>query len=67
MVCDIAGKIIRKKHDLSKPQGVRGRNSDNTLLIEKLGWSPTYPIEKGMFKTYYWIASQISAHNPKTP
>src|SRR2546426_7545716 len=40
IVANIAGKSIRRRHDLTKPQGVRGRNSDNALLRSELGWEP---------------------------
>ena len=47
MVAAIAGKRIGKKHDLAKPQGVRGRNSDNTRLREVLGWEPRVTPKRG--------------------
>jgi GDP-D-mannose 3',5'-epimerase len=59
MVCRIAGKRLRKCHDLSKPQGVRGRNSDNTRLRQVLGWEPSIPLERGLAATYPWIESQV--------
>lgn len=59
MVAKIAGKTIRKRHDLTKPQGVRGRNSDNTRLKEVLGWEPQISLEEGLEKTYHWIAKQV--------
>jgi GDP-D-mannose 3', 5'-epimerase len=59
MVCGIAGKSLRKRHDLSKPQGVRGRNSDNTRLRKVLSWEPSTPLETGLRDTYEWIASQL--------
>jgi GDP-D-mannose 3', 5'-epimerase len=59
MVCRIAGKRLRKCHDLSKPQGVRGRNSDNTRLRQVLGWEPSIPLERGLEGTYRWIESQV--------
>ncbi len=61
MVARIAGKEIGKRYDLSKPQGVRGRNSDNTRLREVLGWEPSTPLEVGLERTYHWIAAQINA------
>ncbi len=61
MVASIAGKQIRRRHDLTKPQGVRGRNSDNTKLREVLGWEPPTTLEAGMGKTYRWIHSQLEA------
>jgi len=59
MVCGIAGKRLRKCHDLSKPQGVRGRNSDNNRLRRVLGWEPSIPLERGLEVTYRWIESQV--------
>ena len=57
----IAGKSIGKVHDLSKPQGVRGRNSDNALLRKVLGWEPAVSLEEGLTKTYFWIQDQLAA------
>ena len=59
IIAGIAGKEISKRYDLTKPQGVRGRNSDNTRLNEVLGWQPTIPLEDGLAKTYEWIASEL--------
>jgi nucleoside-diphosphate-sugar epimerase len=59
MVAKIAGKIIHRQHDLTKPQGVRGRNSDNTLLRKVLGWEPQISLEEGLAKTYRWIKGQV--------
>jgi len=59
MICTIAGKKLKKRHDLTKPQGVRGRNSDNTLLRKVLGWEPNMPLEKGLAITYKWIATEV--------
>jgi len=59
IIAEIAGKQIRKRHDLSKPQGVRGRNSDNTKMREVLGWEPQVPLEKGLTHTYRWIEEQL--------
>jgi len=61
MVTEIAGKQLRKRHDTSRPQGVRGRNSDNTRLREVLGWEPSVPLEEGMARTYEWIKSLVHA------
>jgi GDP-D-mannose 3',5'-epimerase len=58
-VMDIAGKRLVKVHDLTKPQGVRGRNSDNSRLIQILGWEPSIPLEVGLEATYRWIESEI--------
>ena len=61
LVADISGKTITKKHDLSKPQGVRGRNSDNSRLREVLGWEPGTTLRDGLTATYSWIESQLQA------
>jgi nucleoside-diphosphate-sugar epimerase len=60
MVIELSGKRISKTHDTSKPQGVRGRNSDNTKIKEVLDWAPTQPLKKGLGKTYSWIAEKVS-------
>jgi len=59
IVAGIAGKRIRKRYDLTKPQGVRGRNSDNTKMRQVLGWEPQVSLEKGLEITYRWIESQL--------
>lgn len=59
MVATIAGKKIGKQYDLTKPQGVRGRNSDNTRLREVLQWEPSVSLEDGLAITYHWIAGQL--------
>jgi GDP-D-mannose 3', 5'-epimerase len=66
MVARVAGKKIRKRHNLTGPQGVRGRNSDNTRLREVLGWEPSIHLEKGLANTYPWIASQVQQAVPVT-
>ena len=58
----IAGKRVRLAHDLSKPQGVRGRNSDNTLVRRVLGWEPATPLEVGLARTYRWIEAELREH-----
>ncbi len=60
MIIEIAGKKITKKYDNSKPQGVRGRNSDNTLIKKVLGWAPSTTLREGLEKTYPWIAEQVN-------
>jgi nucleoside-diphosphate-sugar epimerase len=60
-VCGIAGKSLRRRHDLTKPQGVHGRNSDNSRLRAVLGWEPRVPLEEGMAQTYRWIEGQLRA------
>ena len=56
---DIAGIEVERKHDLTAPQGVRGRNSDNTMIMERLGWEPSTPLRVGLERTYRWIEQQI--------
>jgi GDP-D-mannose 3',5'-epimerase len=58
MIIKISGKKLGKKH-IDGPIGVRGRNSDNRLIQEKLGWKPTQPMETGLRKTYAWIEAQV--------
>jgi len=59
IVSTIAGKKIGKRYDLTKPQGVRGRNSDNTRLREVLNWEPSISLEDGLKITYHWIAGEL--------
>ena len=58
IVADIAGKRITKAH-IPGPQGVRGRNSDNRLIQQKLHWAPSLPLRKGLEMTYAWIEAQV--------
>lgn len=59
-VCSAAGKTLTKQHDLTKPQGVRGRNSDNTILAEVIGWQPEIQVAEGIKYTYDWIAGEVA-------
>ena len=59
IISGIAGKTLTKRHDLTKPQGVRGRNSDNSKLREVLGWEPKIKLEEGLVDTYRWISEQV--------
>ncbi len=63
VVCDVAGKSLTRSHDLTKPQGVRGRNSDNTILNEIIGWQPETTIREGIGHTYRWIAGELAKRN----
>jgi GDP-D-mannose 3', 5'-epimerase len=63
LVAKIAGKQITIRH-IPGPLGVRGRNSDNRLIGEKLGWRPTRPLEEGIEKTYAWIYRQVVNNRP---
>ena len=61
IVSTIAGKRVVKRYDLTKPQGVRGRNSDNSKLRRVLGWEPTVTLEEGLARTYRWIRERLIA------
>jgi GDP-D-mannose 3', 5'-epimerase len=54
----IANKKLSIRH-VAGPLGVRGRNSDNRLIREKLGWAPSQPLREGLKKTYEWIGRQV--------
>ncbi len=56
----VAGKRVIKRHNLSKPQGVRGRNSDNSRLQSVLGWEPRTTLRQGLVPTYRWIEQQVT-------
>ncbi len=60
MAMKVGNKKVRVKH-IDGPLGVRGRNSDNRLIKEKLGWAPSAKLEDGIAKTYAWIVSQMQA------
>jgi len=64
MIADIAGKKIIR-NNIAGPTGVRGRNSDNTMIREKLGWAPSEMLKAGLEKTYGWIESQVRTNTPK--
>ena len=59
----IAGVKLKRTYNLSAPKGVNGRNSDNTLIHEKLNWEPSIKLREGMAKTYAWIESEMVASN----
>lgn len=59
IIAKIANKKINKKYQLDKPQGVRGRNSDNTLCKKVLNWEPKISLEEGLEKTYKWIEKEV--------
>ncbi len=70
----IGGVKLRRSYNLSAPKGVRGRNSDNTLITARLGWAPAIPLEVGLERTYSWIWDQMTggsrnyfAQLPATP
>ncbi len=59
LVSAVAGKRIEKRHDPSKPQGVRGRSSDNSRLVKVLGWQPGTDLRTGLETTYAWIWAEL--------
>ena len=58
MIIILSGKDIEVEN-VPGPEGVRGRNSDNRLIAERLGWAPSQPLKEGIIKTYNWIAEQV--------
>ena len=68
MIAGIAGVELRRKH-VAGPQGVRGRNSDNTRLRQVLGWEPQISLEEGLARTYSWIEDQVATMlaQPRSP
>jgi nucleoside-diphosphate-sugar epimerase len=65
IVSKVGGKAVNRIHKLDAPLGVRGRNSNNDLIREKLDWDYSMTLEQGIEKTYNWIHSQIE--KPYTP
>ncbi len=64
IVEEIAGVELKRSYNLKAPKGVNGRNSDNTLIKEIMGWEPSTPLREGMEKTYAWIYDQMAARQP---
>jgi GDP-D-mannose 3',5'-epimerase len=61
---DIAGTELKRCYKLDAPQGVRGRNSDNTTMRERYGWEPATPLREGLERTYAWIYNEVSSGVP---
>jgi GDP-D-mannose 3', 5'-epimerase len=61
IVSDIAGVEVTRHHNLGAPQGVRGRNSDNTLIRSVFGWEPSISLRDGLAKTYEWVRAEVVA------
>jgi nucleoside-diphosphate-sugar epimerase len=59
LICDVAQKTLAKRYDSAKPQGVRGRNSDNSRLKAVLGWEPRWTLGEGLRETYRWIDGEL--------
>jgi GDP-D-mannose 3',5'-epimerase len=60
IVEQVAGVKLRRRYKPDAPKGVRGRNSDNTLVRRKLGWAPAIQLEEGIRSTYEWIRSEMT-------
>ena len=58
---DIAGIKLRRSYDLSAPKGVNGRNSDNSMILDRLGWEPSVRLRDGLERTYRWIEREVEA------
>lgn len=67
MIIEISGKTLDLEFDPTKPQGVRGRNSDNEIMRQVLGWEPTTTLEDGLAETYFWIEQQVRRGPWKLP
>ena len=61
IIAGISGKTIHKRFNTNRPQGVRGRNSDNNRLREVLGWEPSIHLSQGLIPTYAWISGEVKA------
>ena len=61
VVEEIAGVELKRRYDLTAPQGVRGRNSDNTQIQKVFGWEPSISLREGMERTYAWIYDEYRA------
>jgi GDP-D-mannose 3', 5'-epimerase len=61
LVSDIACVEVTRNHDLTAPQGVRGRNSDNALIQDVMSWEPSISLRDGLEKTYAWIFNEMTA------
>jgi nucleoside-diphosphate-sugar epimerase len=64
IVEEIAGVRLKRRYALDAPKGVRGRNSDNTLIRERLGWEPDTSLARGLERTYAWVHDQLAARQP---
>ncbi|UTI62619.1 NAD-dependent epimerase/dehydratase family protein [Paraconexibacter antarcticus] len=66
IVSDIAGITVTRRYDLSAPKGVRGRNSDNTMILDRLDWEPSTRLRDGLEETYRWVHRQVASGRPAT-
>jgi nucleoside-diphosphate-sugar epimerase len=67
IIIGISGKQISKTYDPAKPQGVRGRNADLSLVTKKIGWKPSVPLETGLKRSYEWIEKRIMEEKQRIP
>ena len=65
LIAEIAGKRLTIRH-IPGPLGVRGRNSDNRLIRDRLAWAPSRPLREGLGKTYHWIEEQVKASRQRS-
>jgi nucleoside-diphosphate-sugar epimerase len=63
----VGGVKLERKYKLDAPKGVRGRNSDNTMIKQRLGWEPSLPLQEGIAKTYAWIEQQYADRKAGKP
>lgn len=66
IVEEIAGVRLQRSYDLNAPKGVNGRNSDNSMILKRLGWEPSMRLRDGMARTYRWIEEQIGSEKAAT-
>lgn len=65
IVEEIAGIHLKRTYDLNAPKGVNGRNSDNSMILDRLGWEPSIHLRDGLEKTYRWIEKQMAEETAK--
>jgi len=64
LIEEIAGITVKRNYKFDAPQGVRGRNSDNTAILDRFGWEPSTPLRTGLEATYHWIFDKVSSGAP---
>jgi len=67
LIEEIVGIQLARRYDLDAPQGVAGRNSDNTFIQQVLNWEPNTPLREGLARTYGWIVQQYYDRKAGTP
>jgi nucleoside-diphosphate-sugar epimerase len=66
IVSEIADYPVGRRYNLDAPKGVRGRNSDNTMILDRLGWEPSTRLKDGLAATYAWVSEQVEATREPT-